>query len=195
MIGGYNSDDPDGVAIAALADVPGGAVLYLTDAAWTGTRFKTNEGIRSLSIPGGGLPRGTVFGYGPDDFPQYSWSGVSGSFLLSSASDTVFVYCVGPDGTSPVHLAALSYSSQGWVPPDEDDSAFTTGVSALPDSMTECDCAVQLQHRDNAAYVGDRTGTREELLGKMSDPSRWSGSDSVRNHLPGVLSGFEVTPP
>lgn len=44
MIVALNSDDPDLVAMVALDDLPGGMPLYMTDNAWTGTYFRTNEG-------------------------------------------------------------------------------------------------------------------------------------------------------
>ena len=48
MMTGYRSDNPDAVVFVALEDVMGGAKLYLTDNAWTGTEFKTNEGTKEV---------------------------------------------------------------------------------------------------------------------------------------------------
>ena len=48
-----NSDDPDLVALVALENIPGGVNLYMTDNAWTGNSFRTNEGtimVRGLVL-------------------------------------------------------------------------------------------------------------------------------------------------
>lgn len=44
-----NSDNPDIVALVALSDLPAGTPLYMTDNAWTGTAFLSNEGILRVS--------------------------------------------------------------------------------------------------------------------------------------------------
>jgi hypothetical protein len=44
MITAFNSDNPDAVAIVALNEIAAGATLFMTDNAWTGSAFRTNEG-------------------------------------------------------------------------------------------------------------------------------------------------------
>lgn len=44
MVIAVNSDNPDIVALVALSDLSGGTDLYMTDNAWTGTSFRSNEG-------------------------------------------------------------------------------------------------------------------------------------------------------
>jgi hypothetical protein len=44
MITGFNSDNPDAVAIVAVNEIAAGATLFMTDNAWTGSVFRTNEG-------------------------------------------------------------------------------------------------------------------------------------------------------
>lgn len=44
MITAFHSDNPDVVAIIALNTIAVGATLFMTDNAWTGTTFRTNEG-------------------------------------------------------------------------------------------------------------------------------------------------------
>jgi endonuclease I len=44
MVTAFNSDDPDVVVLLVLSDLAPGATFYMTDNAWTGTTFRTNEG-------------------------------------------------------------------------------------------------------------------------------------------------------
>lgn len=47
---GMRSSDPDTVSLLALADLPGGSSIYMTDNAWTGSSLKSNEGILRVSL-------------------------------------------------------------------------------------------------------------------------------------------------
>ena len=117
MVAGLNSRDPDEVAIVALADLPSGAIIYFTDSPWTGTHFKDSEGVKKLRVPAEGIPAGTVFGYGhgiSDLALADTWETERGSLLLSSSNDSVMLYCLADDGTTPAHLSALDYSTNGW---------------------------------------------------------------------------------
>jgi endonuclease I len=44
------ADNPDAVVLVALADLPAGLELYMTDNAWTGTDFASNEGTMKVSL-------------------------------------------------------------------------------------------------------------------------------------------------
>lgn len=46
---GINSDNPDTVALVSLEDLPSGLELHITDKAWSGTEFLSNEGVRTVS--------------------------------------------------------------------------------------------------------------------------------------------------
>lgn len=48
-ITGVKSLDPDAIYLLALADLPGGASIYISDNAWTGSSLKTNEGVMKVS--------------------------------------------------------------------------------------------------------------------------------------------------
>ena len=45
---GMQSLDPDMIVMLALAELPGGASIYITDNAWTGYELKSNEGVKKV---------------------------------------------------------------------------------------------------------------------------------------------------
>lgn len=45
----FNTDNPDEVSLVAINDLPAGATIFMTDNAWTGTHFKSNEGTVKVS--------------------------------------------------------------------------------------------------------------------------------------------------
>lgn len=49
MVSAFNSDDPDVVVLVALSNLAPGATLYMTDNAWTGQKFRTNEGTLKVT--------------------------------------------------------------------------------------------------------------------------------------------------
>lgn len=53
FINGFNADNPDEVSIVVLDNLPAGASFYMTDNAWTGTQFLSNEGTLKVSSPFG----------------------------------------------------------------------------------------------------------------------------------------------
>ena len=60
----FNSKGTDSFLMVALKDLPQFSTIYVSDDAWTGFTFYKNEGIISLTVPEGGLTKGTVFGFG-----------------------------------------------------------------------------------------------------------------------------------
>ena len=50
FITAFNTDNPDDVTLVALTDLPAGATIYVTENAWTGTKFRTSEGTISVSV-------------------------------------------------------------------------------------------------------------------------------------------------
>lgn len=50
MVCALNSDNPDAVALVALSDLKEGTDLYMTDNAWTGASFRSNEGTVKVSF-------------------------------------------------------------------------------------------------------------------------------------------------
>ena len=49
MVIGMASDNPDAVVMVAMVDLPEDATLFMTDNAWTGTQFTSNEGVIKVS--------------------------------------------------------------------------------------------------------------------------------------------------
>lgn len=194
MVAGLNSRDPDEVAIVALADLPGGAIIYLTDSPWTGTHFKDSEGVKKLRVPAEGIPAGTVFGYGhglSDLALSDAWETERGSLRLSSSNDSVMLYCLGDDGSTPVHLSALDYSTNGWEDGTGVDADFNSGSSALPSDLP-ANCAISLPHKDNYVFVGSKDGSKPEILSRLSDPQYWQGvnGSNGRHALGSTLGQF-----
>lgn len=192
MIVGFNSDNPDEVALLALDDLPSDAIIYMTDNAWTGSELKSNEGIIQLKIPTGGIPKGSIFGYSSDDinsslFLHSAWENVAGSFALSSASDTILIYCLlGENDENEIFISALSYSTTGW---ESAEVSLTSGTSVLPSSLP-LECSIELvPHYDNYKYIGSITlsVSKEETLMYLSDKSYWEGSNTKRMNLNNFL--------
>jgi hypothetical protein len=45
----FNSDNPDAITLVALENLPSDLDLYITDNAWTGSSFQSNEGILKVN--------------------------------------------------------------------------------------------------------------------------------------------------
>lgn len=186
MITAFNSDNPDAVAIVALNEIAAGATLFMTDNAWTGSAFRTNEGTLKYVVPSDGIPKRTVFGYNYSTNTN-EWSSESGSFALSADGDTIILYCLESDD-SITHLTALSYSGD-WLPASTDEDSFGTASSALPTSLPS-NTAIALSHKDNCWYVGPRQGNTSSLLDNLSDPNEWEGSNTEMFQLGGMSAKF-----
>eukprot|EP00934_Nitzschia_sp_Nitz4_P007559 Nitzschia sp. Nitz4//scaffold257_size48314//38237//39084//NITZ4_007095-RA/size48314-snap-gene-0.27-mRNA-1//-1//CDS//3329544466//7549//frame0 len=126
-----SSLNPNYVSIFNFEDIPGGLDLYLTDNAWTGTYFQTNEGTLQFTTPSEGIPQFTTFGYGGDKYLTELWEPIEGAFALEEDGDQVFLYCFGSMG-DVVPLAAISYAGPF---ADAGLSSYDTNESALPDSL------------------------------------------------------------
>ena len=182
MVAAVQSDNPDIVTLVALADLPSGLAIHVTDNAHDGIQsFKTNEGTVSLILPEN-VEAGTVFGYGPGLLYGSSWSSeFDRGFALSAAGDTIIVYCTETvpaagsvtDHDDRTYLSALSFKG-----PFEESGqdAYGTSSSSVPASIV--DYSVALNHRDNYKYVGPTTGEKEALQGFLVDEANWEGSHS-----------------
>ncbi|KAG7338161.1 ribonuclease [Nitzschia inconspicua] len=197
MIVAIQSDDPDMVAMVALTNLSAGITIHISDNAWDGISFYTNEGTISLTLPHL-VSAGTIFGYGDDLLFGTMWdTKTDAGFALATAGDTVIVWYSLPDGNRDIDdpsyfrfLSALSYSGP-WQAFGQ--SNYETSKSALPTSLE--DFSVGLSHFDNYAYVGPVVGTKSSLQGSLADPNNWEGTNTLDSpSILGVQSHtFEIT--
>jgi len=172
MVVQVNSDNPDLVAMVVLTNITAGVTLYMTDNAWTGNGFRTNEGTVKRTF-GANVTAGTILTY-PDD--SSAWESVQGSFSLSAAGDTILLYCQTTDGAAIQHISGLSFAN-GWMRSGLDDPTdYGTTGSALP--LPAAAASITLDHADNYLYTGKRTGSKSSLQSSIASSSNWASSDS-----------------
>jgi hypothetical protein len=178
MVIGVNSDNPDTVALVALTEIPHGVNLYMTDNAWTGSNFRTNEGTIQLRLSRP-IESGQVFGYGESSNLLYhdSWQPVAGAFELSTAGDSILVYGQEESG-SIVFLSGISLSTS-WLESGLPENDYGTQDSAVP-LMLEEHASIALRHQDNYKYAGPREGPGASLAKSISSPRNWHGSNNNR---------------
>jgi endonuclease I len=168
MIIAIQSDNPDLVALVALADISAGTTIVITDNAWTGTSFLSNEGTIKLTLPNS-IAAGTVFGYGEGMLFGNAWADSGGSLSLTASGEQILVYTYA--GDEILHLSGLSFNGDWDV-----GSTFSTESSALPNSIQ--DFAITLSHFDNYKYVGPVEGSRSDLQVSIRLSSNWQGSNT-----------------
>ena len=191
MVIAVNSVNPDMVAIVALRDLPGNFNLYMTDNAWTGTEFLTNEGTRLLKLPKSGISAGTIFGYGTDLQFGNEWQSIGGSFALAETGDTVILYTMTNDGQIQ-HLSAYANTGGEWTDPGLTSDQYDTKHSALPESLRSAGLGiVSVPHYEkNYLYVGPVTGTKEYLQDAIQKQWNWEGSETSRVEAP--MKDFQI---
>mmetsp|Transcript_50339 Transcript_50339/g.56254 ORF Transcript_50339/g.56254 Transcript_50339/m.56254 type:complete len:523 (-) Transcript_50339:522-2090(-) len=173
MITAVHSDNPDLVALVTLVDLPSGLTFHMTDNAYNGNSFASNEGTISLTLRDT-VPAGTIFGYGEELLYGSSWiSEVDKGFRLSTSGDTVIIYCTKtPEDTEYTYLSALSYSGSFKV----SGEVYGTSSSTLPESIVFF--SVALNHKDNYVYIGPTTDIKESLQKNLVDARNWEGSNT-----------------
>ena len=184
MIVGFHADNPDFVAIVALADIPRGTSIVISDNAWDGTAFTTNEGSLALTTTDT-VAAGTVLSYGePSSSP--GWSALDAGFNLAAGGEMIHVYATSNDNDSITHLSALSFNGE-W---STDPNTLDTGSSILPASIG--DYSVILPHMDNYVYMGPTAGSKSSLQASLTNPDLWLGSNTDLT-LTSDLEAFAVT--
>jgi hypothetical protein len=182
--------DPfDELAIFGFENLPPSLDLYLTDNAWNGIEFLTNEGIVRLTTPEGGIPAGQAFGYGPNDNAYRhgrDWSVDQGTFSLSQESgEQVFLFCISSLGR-PRSIAAISYGGP-FVDPGLANYGFNQ--SALPIELQDTNGIIVLPYfADRWEYTGPKSLQTEELKASILDVNNtWTGTSSSASRHLGVV--------
>lgn len=168
-------DSASEVSIFGFEDLPPDLDLYLTDNAWTGESFATDEGIMVLTTPPQGIPAGMAFGLGPSTTAyQYGqdWMNAQGVFSLSTEGDQVFLFCISAQQVvRPV--AAISYNGP-FQPAGL--ASYGTNESALPDSLA-LNGTLVLPHEDRWMYVGPDVLEMNALKDAIQDTAtNWEGN-------------------
>lgn len=190
MVVGVHSDNPDVVSLVALTTIPAGTTIFVTDNAWTGQEFLTNEGSVSWTAPSS-LAAGTVWGYGGSWENQYVWLEPDAGFSLAATGDMLHVYSMNSeDDSSMVHLSSMSFNGD-WSPTSSNGAWDDTGTSALPTSAASY--SVALSHMDNYVYAGPTSGSRSSLQAALANPQYWQGSNTDTTLSETLPSGFSVS--
>jgi endonuclease I len=153
---GVNSMNPDEVGIVALADVPAGVTVYLTDGGWDGAGLRRNEGVARHTLSTA-LAAGQVLRYERQSDPS-PWVEVSGTLAISMSGDSVLVFCASDDESalaSPeLFVAGFSWSRNASAWSDLGDTEST----GLPDELKGKAVGLDDNKGKNFVYVGPREG-------------------------------------
>jgi hypothetical protein len=151
---GFNADDPDSIAFAALEDIAAGSVIIFDDNEWSGTAFNTGEGTLTLTLTTA-VAAGTIIRIDASNTatPTTSHGTIarSGSFDLSGTTESLYAYT--GTAAAPTFLAALGIS--GFT------GATTTGLltnTGLTLGTNAIDIGAIDAGADIAAYDGTRSG-------------------------------------
>lgn len=169
-------DSADEVSLFGFEDLPPGMDLYLTDNAWTGETFATNEGVMVMTTPSSGIPAGVAFGLGPSTSAYahgQDWTNAQGVFSLSTEGEQVFLFCLSA-ARAARPIAAISYNGpfqQAGL------AAYGTNESALPDSLAGGNGTIVLPHEDRWTYDGPNSLEINALKAAIQDTaSNWRGT-------------------
>jgi hypothetical protein len=167
----------DEVSVFGFEDLPPNLDLYLTDNAWMGESFATNEGVLLLTTPATGIAAGSAFGFGPSTTAYrhgQDWTTAQGVFSLSTEGEQVFLFCHSAQKAARP-IAAISYN--GPFQPAGLPS-YGTNESALPDSLS-ANGTIILPHEDRWEYAGPKVLEVDALKAAIQDTdANWQGSSS-----------------
>lgn len=160
----YNSDgSPEVIKFLVFKSIESGTTINFTDNGWSGTAFRTTEGVDTWTAPSN---------ISCGDVVTFNLS----SIALNASGDQIFAY----QGTlaSPSLIFGLNVSTGDWV-----DGSPQSRETGLPSSLTDGTDAVTLTHIDNTKYTGSLTGSAATILSNICTPGNWTGSNTVNQNF------------
>lgn len=184
---GFNSDNPDEVAMVALTDIPSGTTFKFTDNGWKlpENEFRANEGTRIVLLTsnvtcGTNMFLTTTTIVNSSGAPLGTVSAGGGSFALSASGDQILVY-QGDDST-PTFITAINFEGSGvWQA-----TASSAATSGLPSGLTNGTDCIALFEADNGSYdCTAAPGTAADILDDICNTANWTMDNSRIDPLPG----------
>jgi len=114
--------DEDGLAVAALRDIPANSTVYFTDNEWDGSAFNAGESYSQWVSGATLIPAGTVIRFSAVDTATpgasvgtFSRATVSGNtnWGISTGEDSVYAYVADSVTSAPTFIAAICTTSFG----------------------------------------------------------------------------------
>jgi len=195
---GWNSGGTDGFAVVALADIPGGSVVFFTDDGWQTPGFgqDLNDSHIRWVVGGGGVTAGTVLtdstlsSHGTVTF-ETGGSLVS-SLDLNAAGDATLIYQTTDDnadftGTNVTFISGFNNSNFGSVNGWNTGSTASTSSDA-PTGLTVVTAsggageAFGLLNEANDSYVYNGPTTAADKATwqtRLNTVSNWLGQDGA----------------
>lgn len=165
--------DNEEVLMVALANIPAGQSLFITDDEWAGSAFNSGEGFYEWVTPA--ISEGDVFVWttsgvtGVTGASQGTVTQRAGSFALGNSGDGVYIY-----QTSTNVYNSGTYTVIGFAGEDAGDAGTLTGTG-----LTLGTNAVYFAG-DNGVYNGTRTGNdKAGFLALIYDAANWSTSGTA----------------
>ena len=183
---GYQSDDPDQIALVLLTSVDEGTEVKITDNGYYNSALATTEGTITWTIPQGGLLRGTVVVLAYDNGNWSANNGnvsVTGTLDLSTEGDQIIIYQ--GSSSNPTFIYALSTTV--WLTSGE----ITENTSYLPAALTNGTSGMDFEHEfDNGCYnVLHHTNIPLNTLSAISNEINWF----LNNNLVSFINwNFEI---
>jgi len=167
---GFHADNPDDFGLLLLETVPANFVVYVTDrGVLSDGSLRSGEGILQYTSGEDVLP-GTVL-------LLQNFSSSSGTFSLSSSGDQIIAFS--GSEASPSFMCGINFEGTSWQ-----STADSASSSAVPPGLEASMAALALPETDNAAYVGNTTGTAQELLTRIQGTENWQSDNSAAVPIP-----------